>query len=387
MLTWRVLGVMSVGMGLAAVAQTSVPVKAPSVDVATIKPSSPEERGRAIGWEGRHFTAHYTTISQFAQFAYGLQERQIVGAPRWFDTETFDIDVQADRGELSVAEWKVVLQQLLVDRFRMSYHKEQKVMPAYILTVAKGGPKLQRSKDDPALPRSVRIQRGPHQLLRVMGNRGSMAALAAELQRVEMDRPVVDQTGLRGEFNFTLTATSLKPFFAGETPDPSENAPPGLFTAIQEQLGLKLEPAKASVDCLVLDRVERSSIIRRLVPVVRLLVDESCERFEGFYGGFGLRSGMTGDDYAIGFEVSDAVVRRVAREDRLAQHREMAAGVFGEVAGDGVVVVDHKRVGRFALRTVDGVFEPAVERGWRKWSDRVGPGANGGNDHKTVNRA
>ena len=246
-------------VGSLAAPQTPAPVKPPSVDVATIKPSSPDERGRAIGWEGRHFTAHYTTVSQVAQFAYGLQERQIVGAPGWFDTETFDIDVQADRGELSVAEWKTVLQQFLVERFRMSYHKEQKVMPAYILAVAKGGPKLQPAKDDPTMPPSVRIQRGPHQFMRVMGNRGSMAALAAELQRVEMDRPVVDQTGLRGEFNFTLTATSVKPFFAGETPDPSEDAPPGLFTAIQEQLGLKLEPAKASVECLVLDRVERPS--------------------------------------------------------------------------------------------------------------------------------
>jgi uncharacterized protein (TIGR03435 family) len=259
MLNRWLLGVMAVGVGLAAAAQTPAPVKPPSLDVATIKPSSPDERGRAIGWEGRHFTAHYTTISQVAQFAFGLQERQIVREPGWFDTETFDIDVQADRGELSVAEWKIVLQQFLADRFRMSYHKEQKVMPAYILAVAKGGPKLQPPKDDPALPPSVRIQRGPHQFMRVMGNRGTMTALAAELQRVEMDRPVLDQTGLRGEFNFTLTATSAKPFFAGETPDPSENAPPGLFTAIQEQLGLKLEPARASVECLVLDRVERPS--------------------------------------------------------------------------------------------------------------------------------
>jgi uncharacterized protein (TIGR03435 family) len=252
------LGVMMIGAGLASCAQTPLSVKPPSVDVATIKPSSPDEHGRAIGWEGRHFTAHYTTVTQVAQFAYGLQERQIVGAPGWFDTETFDIDVQADRGELSVAEWKIVLQQFLADRFRMSYHKEQKVMPAYILTVAKGGAKLQPAKDDPATPASVRIQRGPHQLLKVIGS-GSTASLAAELQRVEMDRPVVDQTGLRGEFNFMLTATSVKPFFAGETPDSSENAPPGLFTAIQEQLGLKLEPAKASVECLVLDRVERPS--------------------------------------------------------------------------------------------------------------------------------
>src|SRR6185312_9225816 len=118
-----------------------------------------------------------------------------------------------------------------------------------------------------------------------------------------------------------------------------------------------------------------------------LLIDESGERSEGFYGGLGLWFGMAGDDHAIGFEMRDAVVRRVAREDRLAQHRKVAAGVFREVASDSMVVVDYQRVGRFALGAVDRVFEPAVERGWRQWSDGIGPGADCGNDHKTVIRA
>ena len=106
----------------------------------------------------------------------------------------------------------------------------------------------------------VRIQRGPHMWLRVVGVKASLPELAAEIQRVEMDRPVVEKTGLTGRYNFSMTATSIKPFFAGESAPTDGEAPAELFTAIQEQLGLKLEPAKTAVDCLVLDKVERPSL-------------------------------------------------------------------------------------------------------------------------------
>jgi uncharacterized protein (TIGR03435 family) len=246
-------------LAVAAYAQAPVVNAAPGFEVATIKPSSPEERGRSIGWEGRRFTAKYTTMSQMAQFAFSLQGKQIVGAPAWFDAETFDIEIVSEKGEPTVQEWRAILQRLLAERFGLKYHREQKVMPAYILSVAKTGPKLDGEKADSGTLPMVRIQRGPHQFMKVMGVNGSMADLAAELQRVETDRPVVDGTGLHGRYNFTLTATSTKQFFAGETPDTRDDAPPELFTAIREQLGLKLEPAKAPVDCLVIDHVERAS--------------------------------------------------------------------------------------------------------------------------------
>jgi uncharacterized protein (TIGR03435 family) len=95
--------------------------------------------------------------------------------------------------------------------------------------------------------------------MRVVGVGGTMAQLAAELQRVETDRPVVDRTGLAGEYDFSFTATSAKPFFEGEGPDTGDAAPPLIFTAIQEQLGLRLEPVKTEVECLVVDEVQRPS--------------------------------------------------------------------------------------------------------------------------------
>src|SRR5665213_2346082 len=112
-----------------------------------------------------------------------------------------------------------------------------------------------------------------------------------------------------------------------------------------------------------------------------LSVDMFTDRLESFKG-IG-RFGVGSHDYAVGLKVGDAVVGTVAREDGLAKHGEVAAGVFGEVAGDGVVVVDDQGVGGLALGAVDGVLEPAVEGRRRKWGDRVGPGADCGNDHKS----
>lgn len=234
-------------------------VSGPGFEVATIKPSAPGQSGRSLGWEGRRFTAHDTTMSQMLQFAYNVQAKQIVGEPSWFDTETFDIDGVAEAGEPSAAEWRERMQQLLQDRLGMKYHREPRVMSAYALTVAKGGPKLQPGKDVEGMTKGVRIQRGPHLWMRVVGVYATMPQLAAELQRVETDRPVVDQTGLKGEYNFDFTATSTKPFFAGEEPATDGSAPPELFTAIREQLGLKLEPVKTDVECIVLDQVEKPS--------------------------------------------------------------------------------------------------------------------------------
>ena len=182
-----------------------------------------------------------------------------MGAPEWLDKATFDIEAQAEAGEPEAAEFRVMMQHLLAERFGMKAHWEQRWMSAYALEVAKGGPKLEVAKDEEGFTPGVRIMRGPHEWMKVVGVRGTMPELSAELQRVETDRPVVDQTGLMGAFNFTLTATSEKPFFVGETPDTSDNAPPMIFTAIQEQLGLRLVPEKTAVRCLVVDAMERPS--------------------------------------------------------------------------------------------------------------------------------
>ncbi len=103
---------------------------------------------------------------------------------------------------------------------------------------------------------------------------------------------------------------------------------------------------------------------------------------KGFEGSGGVGAGVAGDDYAVGFEVGDAVVGGVAEHDGFAKHLEMAAGFVFEVAGDGVVVVEDEYVGGLAFGAVDGVLEPAVEGGGRERGGGVGAGSDGGDDHK-----
>ncbi len=259
---WAGLAVMMVGFGGVGVAQQpAVAASGLSFEVATIKPASPESMGRSLGWEKRRFAAHDTTLSQMMQFAYNVQAKQIVGEPGWFDSETFDIEAQSEKAEPSVPEWRAMMQKLLAERLGLTLHHEQRVMSAYVLAVAKGGTKLSETaeadKDGEGFLPGVRIQRGAHMWMRVLGVKASMPELAAELQRVETDRPVVDKTGLTGRYNFSFTATSIKPFFAGESAATGEDAPPELFTALREQLGLRMEPEKTAVDCLVLDKVAK----------------------------------------------------------------------------------------------------------------------------------
>jgi uncharacterized protein (TIGR03435 family) len=259
---FRRVGWLGLLLGIAVAGSQAQAVAAgASFDVATIRPSAPEEHARSLGWEGRRFTARYTTISQMVQFAYNLQAKQVVNAPGWLDSATYDIEGQAEAGEPSAAEFRGMMQRLLAERLGMKTHWEPRTMSAYELVVAKGGANLQAPKEDEKaeIPPGVRIQRGPHEWMRVLGVRGKMPELAAELQRVETDRPVVDRTGLKGEFDFTMTATSAKPFFEGEGPDSGDAAPALIFTALQEQLGLRLEPVKTAVQCLVVDAVERPS--------------------------------------------------------------------------------------------------------------------------------
>jgi len=262
---WRRIGLlgMYVGIVIAGARAQTVTATGAEFEVATIRPSAPDEHARSLGWEGRHFLAHYTTMSQMVQFAYNLQAKQVVGAPGWLDSATYDIEAQAVAGEPTAAEFRLMMQHLLAERLGMKMHWEPRMMSAYALVVAKGGAKLQtaktedRAKED--IPPGVRIQRMQHLWMRVVGVGGTMPELAAELQRVEFDRPVVDRTGIKGEFDFKVTATSTKPYFVGEAPDTSDAAPPSIFTALQEQLGLRLEPAKTAVQCLVVDAIERPS--------------------------------------------------------------------------------------------------------------------------------
>jgi len=232
----------------------------PRFEVATIKPSDPNQR-RLYSILGTEVTAVGATVNDLIVFAYGVHARQISGAPAWVESDKFDIRGKPEGGgQPNPIQFRTMLQKLLADRFQLAFHRDKKQLTAYALTVGKNGPKLTRSDD--ATPPTL-IPRGP-------GNwpvRNATMEEVVGVMQSHLDRPVVDQTGLKGRFDFQLQwtpdeTTKFAPLGGpGQPPTPPAGAdtPPDLFTAIQEQLGLKLESTKASTDVMVIDKVEKPS--------------------------------------------------------------------------------------------------------------------------------
>jgi uncharacterized protein (TIGR03435 family) len=233
----------------------------PVFEVATIKPGNPEAQGKGIMVRGRNFSTINTSLSDLITFAYGLHARQITGGPAWLESEKYDLVAKPDgEGQPNDKQWKGMVQKLLADRFKLTFHRDKKELSVFAIVVGKNGPKLTKSAGDP--------NGLPGLFFRGLGDlparNATMADFAGVMQRAVLDRPVVDQTGLSGRFDFELKWTPDETQFAGlgvRVPAPSDDlaAPPDLFTAIQEQLGLKLQSTKAPVEVLVIDRVEKPS--------------------------------------------------------------------------------------------------------------------------------
>jgi len=233
----------------------------PVFEVATIKPSRPDAQGRLLRMPNREFSTINTSLSSLLVWAYGVHARQIVGAPAWVESEKYDLAGKPDaEGQPSVQQWKEMVQKLLADRFQLKLHNDKRELTVFALVVAKGGPKLVENQGDPNTGRAL-LFRGPGYL---PARNATMTAFAGVMQSAVLDRPVVDQTGLTGRYDFELKWTPDETQFAslgGYRPPPTEapDAPPDLFTAIQQQIGLKLETKKLPVDVLVIDHVEKPS--------------------------------------------------------------------------------------------------------------------------------
>jgi uncharacterized protein (TIGR03435 family) len=226
-----------------------VPDAVPSFEVATIKPSDPKLTRTGFQIEGRHVVMTNQTLENLIALAYGLQVKQVVGGPAWFETDRYDIDGVPDvEGQPDLKQVQTMYQKLLADRFKLVVHRDTRELSVYELVAAKAGPKLASSKGD---PNGMPDQRGGARAMTFTNT--SMGDFALMLEFM-MDRPILDKTGLAGRFDFVLSWTPLD---AAETTDPT--APPGIFTAVQEQLGLKLEPVKAPAEVLVVDKAERPS--------------------------------------------------------------------------------------------------------------------------------
>jgi bla regulator protein blaR1 len=230
-------------------------------EVATIKPSNPAAQGKLFTIKGRQVLTINTTLADVVTMAYGLHVRQIVGAPSWMESDKYDITGQPEgQGMPNQNQMRSMLRALVEDRFKLTTHRETREQSAYALVVGPGGPKLTKNDSNP--------NGLPSLLFRGLGvlpvNNATMADFAGVMQLAVLDRPVIDRTGLLGRFDFTLTWTPDETQFASfgvRIPSPSgaADAPPVLFTAIQEQLGLKFDSVRAPVEVMVIDRVERPS--------------------------------------------------------------------------------------------------------------------------------
>jgi uncharacterized protein (TIGR03435 family) len=228
-------------------------------EVATVKPSKADERGRLLVMQGTHrFVAQNFTLKLLIAAAYDLNSKTISGGPGWMETDHFDIvgitpgDVRPDR-----QEQMTMLRGLLTQRFKLTFHREQKEFSIYELGVARGGPKLKPSTaapdDPPALVSTVYPQK-----VVLPARNATMADFVAMMQRAMMDRPVVDKTGLTGRYDFDLEWAPDETQFGGVLPTaPVDAQAPPLFTAMRDQLGLEFKPTRGPVSTLVVDGAER----------------------------------------------------------------------------------------------------------------------------------
>ena len=235
-----------------------------SFEVSTIKPSRPEERFSLLLNQSGMLNTTATSASDLIKFAYGVHPKQIVGGPAWMESDKFDVTGKPDTpGIPNVPQLQMMIQKLLADRFQLAFHKDKRELNVYAITETKTGSKI--TKADPS-PLAVPGFAGGGQ--RGMNVRNStIAEFAGILQANVLDRPVIDQTGFGlDRFNFILkwTPEGAQLQGAGAPPNapppvPDADAPPDIFTAFQQQLGLKLDSVKAPVDALVIDKVEKPS--------------------------------------------------------------------------------------------------------------------------------
>jgi uncharacterized protein (TIGR03435 family) len=229
-------------------------------DVASVRPMSYADGARTHIYNSprtSEFKAVNVTLRDLLEVAYSIPETQMLSGPAWTSTDKFDLEAKSDAkfnehlAALSVDQGKEekrqMLQALLGDRFKLAVHAEKREMPIFALVTAKGGSKLVTTNENGTLT-------GGRGRINITGADDALAILAFELSW-RLGRPVIDQTGLKGRYELTLNWTE------DDGPSLASNASsgPSLFTAIQEQLGLKLEATKGPVPVLVIDHAEKPS--------------------------------------------------------------------------------------------------------------------------------
>jgi len=261
----------------AAASLTAQSARHPTFEAASIKPSSPSSPGEMIGPAGDRLVANNAPLRMLVQYAYRWDGdrpfllSQMFGMPEWAATDRFDVQAKAGDGRIvPQRELQSMTQSMLEDRFQLKAHREMRELPVYSFVVAKSGVKMKKSADQtlPADDERPRVfdpsaaPRGRFRLiakpspsgaitLAITGTAIAIPRLIRILQQY-LDRPLLDASGVDGlydvQFEFGLAQSPP----AG----PDDNPGASLFTAVQEQLGLKLDAQKKSIEVLVVDHAE-----------------------------------------------------------------------------------------------------------------------------------
>ncbi|HXP87207.1 MAG TPA: TIGR03435 family protein [Bryobacteraceae bacterium] len=235
----------------------------PSFEVASIKPDDSSDPRFFIGFQpGGRFNAN-APLKMLISVAYDVQNHQIAGGPNWLESARFNIEAKPESampppGPAFQTQMRLMLQSMLEDRFKLALHRETREEQVYDLVVAKGGSKLKKATETQKKnQQGMGIRRG-----QLNGSAAPIVMLANTLSQ-QLGRPVIDKTGLTATYDFSLTYTP-EPGQGGGFGPPGPDAPPppdpngpSIFTALQEQLGLRLESAKGPVDVLVIDHAEK----------------------------------------------------------------------------------------------------------------------------------
>jgi uncharacterized protein (TIGR03435 family) len=222
-------------------------------EVASIKPREGPYGRIAISTAGQRLTAEAMTVRGLIMYAYDVKNRQVAASPALTavgDTP-YDIVAKAEGDEPATkAQFRAMLQSLLADRFQLRLHREMRETPVYALTVGKGGPKFHESPPDASELSNISVKGRNYMVTAPLA---TVDRLIDILTNFGMERPLVDRTGLTGTYSINLTYTPETHANRAE-PDPGDIS---IFTAVQEQLGLRLVPQTAPVEFLVIDHVEK----------------------------------------------------------------------------------------------------------------------------------
>ena len=234
------------------VTRKAMPANAdPDWEVVTVHKGDPNGMNSGIRVEGRDLVVERHSVETLLLFGFGVHKTQVMNAPDWVRSERWDARGYADvPGQPSIPQFQTMIRKLLLERFGLVEHTEKRDLAVYALTVGKGGVKFEKSAGDPnGLPDENDRENGG---VRTMQTGNMTMREFCLMMTFFMDKPVVNQTGLTGKYDFLLKYT----FDESKVPTDG-SAPATIFTAIQEQLGLKLEPVKTATDVMVIDKVER----------------------------------------------------------------------------------------------------------------------------------